>query len=672
MKKQVLCILCILCFTVLARAQNLNPAFQLLPNPKSIKITSENGIKWSDAKGIVAENADIPVLGPMLDRLPNRESDKGISVFLVLQDAVTSSPEGYQLEITDRGIYVIAESDVGLFYGCQTLEQLFSDSRDHDIEIPQMVIHDYPSIAFRAVHLDTKHHLDRLAYYYKIIDKLSHYKINAIIWEVEDKLRFKRRPEIGAPNSISIQEMQAISRYAKDRNIEINPLIQGLGHAGFILKHHWELREDPTSDWEFCPSNPETYELQFDLYRDAMEAMPHGQYIHIGGDEITNIGICSRCKETGKNAFELQMEWLNKVCNFVVENGRTPIVWDDMPLKYADLWMLMFGDLPQEEAIKQWSTDKLDEAISLFPKDCVYMRWNYEDPTTLTHMKVLEWYKEKDLRVMGATGASTGASLILPRKDSYGQWIKDFNRLVLENNLEGIVATSWDDVSPHLETVMRGFIAQADFGWDPNGHSVEEFKKIHAQREFGFTQGELSFLDDLEEAALFFDHALLEDRIWIISLPDKKNLGQWSDKYESKLNAAHEEQARYDRIEKGIGIAKRSVVRNRYTIDIYEQSSFLLHYPVRLLLALEQYDKSQDEVEKQSALVRIKETVDEFQSMRQMLEEVYSQTRFMQAPDGYIADQNHHDHRAARTLNSDWIYQNELKLIEKLQQWLDE
>ena len=118
------------------------------------------------------------------------------------------------------------------------------------------------------------------------------------------------------------------------------PLVQGLGHAGFILKHHWELRENPDSDWEFCPSDPRTYEVQFDLYLDALEAMPYGKYLHVGGDEITAIGIDDRCKATGKTAFELQMIWLKNVCQFAVDHGRIPIFWDDMPLKYAGIWDL--------------------------------------------------------------------------------------------------------------------------------------------------------------------------------------------------------------------------------------------------------------------------------------------------------------------------------------------
>ena len=74
-------------------------------------------------------------------------------------------------------------------------------------------------------------------YYYESIDRLAKYKINAVVFEFEDKLRFRRQPLVGAPQSISIDEMAALTRYARERHIEITPLVQGLGHATFILKH---------------------------------------------------------------------------------------------------------------------------------------------------------------------------------------------------------------------------------------------------------------------------------------------------------------------------------------------------------------------------------------------------------------------------------------------------
>ena len=205
---------------------------------------------------------------------------------------------------------------------------------------------------------------------------------------------------MAAGNAISKQEMQAICRYAQERNVEISPLVQGLGHAGFILKHHWELRENPSSDWEFCPTNPKTYEFQFDLYRDALEAMPYGRFLHVGGDETMAIGIDERCKATDKSAFELQMGWLRKVCDFAKSNGRIPIFWDDMPLKYGGLWDMAHGDNDTDDL--HWDTQKLDSVIDLFPKDCVYMRWNYRDATRPGHQRILKWYHDKGLRVMAA------------------------------------------------------------------------------------------------------------------------------------------------------------------------------------------------------------------------------------------------------------------------------
>lgn len=89
--------------------------------------------------------------------------------------------------------------------------------------------------------------------------------------------------------------------------------------------------------------------------------------------------------------------------------------------------------------------------------------------------------------------------------------MKGFSQLVADNQLEGILATAWDDGSPHLETVWRGFIAQGEFGWNPSARDIEAFKKAHAQREYGFRpeDNRMAFLDELEKAVFFFDGALV-------------------------------------------------------------------------------------------------------------------------------------------------------------------
>lgn len=654
-----------------------------MPQPQSIEVLSGKGFMYNELTFVSATSGTpVPVLGPLADVLPrNRRSGKGL--YLQLSDQhVPDSPEGYVLEVNDKGVTVTARTEAGLFYGCQTLEQLLEDSRDFGREIPRMKITDYPAIAYRAVHLDTKHHLDRMDYYYRMIDRLARYKVNAIIWELEDKLRFTRRPEIGAPNAISKQEMQALCRYAKERNVEISPLVQGLGHAGFILKHHWELRENPASDWEFCPPDLRTYEVQFDLYLDALEAMPYGKYLHVGGDEITAIGIDDRCKATGKTAFELQMIWLKKVCQFAVEHGRTLIFWDDMPLKYASIWELVLSNKSEEEVAKVWNTDKLDKAINLFPKECVYMRWKYEDATAPAHQRLLKWYHDKGLKVMGATAASAGDSPFLPRQNTRSEYVKGFSQLVADNQLEGILATAWDDGSPHLETVWRGFIAQGEFGWNPSARDIETFKRVHAQREYGFRpeDNRMEFLDELEKAIFFFDGALVtsgrRNPAWgtttftLMELPDKTKPGAWSELYKDKIAQARIEADRYKKISEGIRTAEAEALRNRYTLQVYEQTNNLQNYPVRLILALNAYDTAKGDAARKAALEKVAEVCRYFDVMRSNLESVYSETRFMEQPEGFIPDMNHHNHLASKTNNSNWWYYYEIPMVKKVHAWM--
>ena len=676
-------IVCLLFLLVVFPVGGKNHSFQLIPKPQKMEVKSSDAWMFHELRYLeLADNVKRPVMGPMLDLL-SQDKQEGKYLKLILTDKnVPQSEEGYVLIVNKKGAEIQARHQKGLFYGCQTLEQLLEDSRDFNQMIPCMSIEDYPAISYRAVHWDTKHHLDRAEYYYQMIDKLAYYKINAVIWEIEDKLRYTRRPEIGAGNALSKQEIRVISRYAKERNVEISPLIQGLGHASFILKHHWELRENPRSDWEFCPSDPKTYELQFDLYRDALEAMPDGRYLHVGGDEITAIGIDERCKETGLTPFELQMVWLKKVSDFALENGRIPIIWDDMPLKYGDVWNMVNSNLSEQEVAEQWSEEKLNAAIELFPKECIYMRWLYQDPTKPGHKKILQWYDKSGLKVMAATAASFGGSPFLPREDTRSKYIKAFSELTEANGLEGILATAWDDGSPHTETVWRGYAAQGEFGWNPTGRSVEEYVAAHSQREYGIDvkRNSTHFIKELEDAFFFFDGALVQsgrrNPAWgttsfkLLDLPEKKKTGEWIKKYEGKIKQAEIEDKRYVSICTELEKTIRASKRNRYSLYIYKQLNELQHFPVMLLLALAEYDKEVESAAKKEKIQKVSEICAQFKKIRADLEYEFSKIRFLEQPEGYVEDLNHHNHLSAKTMNFDWMYLYEIPMIDKINDWI--
>jgi hypothetical protein len=310
----------------------------------------------------------------------------------------------------------------------------------------------------------------------------------------------------------------------------------------------------------------------------------------------------------------------------------------------------------------------MDAAIRLFPDECIYMRWYYDDPTTTAHKHVMKWYSEKGLKVMASTAASTGSSHILPR-ENHIQYIKNYSRLVAENHFEGILATAWDDVSPHLETVWRGYIAQGEYGWNPESRDVPTFDKAYAQREFGFRPDEnrLAFLENLIVEAGFYSKVMNN-----LAPPDKSKPGEWSQTNSEKIAKAREIAELHEKTAAGITTAKENTLRNRYTLEIYEESSRLLNHPIRLFLAMSVYDTAQDNAAKNAALKELSQICDDFTTMRSSVESAYSRTRFMENPKGYIAEQNHHHHLAATTQNSDWWFGRESAVVQMVKKWLIE
>lgn len=672
--------------------EDFDKYFKITPIPQKVTISTGRGILGNDIKAIHLDGFQkLLALDGILGGLPlSDQGGNGIVTLRLSQSSnLPSSPEGYILEISNGRIVVSARSEAGLFYGCQTLQQLLTDSRDQNRIIPGCRIEDYPDIAYRGVLVVLAHHLSTGKYYYDLMDRLAAIKVNAVIIQFEDKLRFIESPLVGAANSISIEEFAAICRYAKDRFIEISPLVQGLGHAGYILKHdqYKHLRENPESDLDFSPLDSGTYKVLFSLYKDAMDATPFGKYLHVGGDEVENIGTSELSKKSGKKPFELQMYWLNRVSEFAKLHNRIPIFWDDMLFKLAGEGMFetMMHDIsiPEEKIRAVWNEHegKLDNYITLFPKNCIYMRWNYRHAEVLGNIKAIDWYKAHDLKVMGATAATSHPEILLPRNNSNVSAIKTYSQIAGEKKIEGILCTVWDDRSPHFETIWRGIYGFALFSWNNKEQTLARSNSIFRHR---FYAPELSdsaneFQSDLEKGAEFWETCLVKtakrsrfpDVIDPIDLPESSAPGKWSAAHRGLLDQARSEIERHKRIEEKIKRAKSLARRNRYALEVMDQIHKLQLYPSNLLLMLEKYDKATTTKGKNEVGKDILQYVNSgFDKMRADFEKVYSQTRFMKNPDGYKLDQIRH--LANGTNNSDWMFIFELAMNRKVSQWLNE
>jgi len=656
------------------KKNNTEDNFILLPTVKNVDFTGESSVFNHESQFIFySESNEIPVLLNKTFKI-KKGNKKNHNLSFKINRELDLANEGYHLNIYKESIEIIAKDEAGLFYSFNSLNQLITDSKDQNINLPVVSIKDFPSLKYRSIHIDVKHHTEKKEYYFKLIDELASLKINGIIIEFEDKLGYEKRPIIAAPDSYSISWWKSLSDYANDRNIKISPLIQGLGHASFILKHdkYKGLRDVSDNDWAFNPLDPETYDVQFDLYKDAMEATPYGQFLHVGGDEVRVID------REGKKGFELNLLWLNKVSEFAKQNNRTPIFWDDMYLKHGGVWMVTRNTkLTKAKVDSIWINNekKLTEYLDDFPKNCIYMRWNYFYPWAEGNLKTIDWYKENNLKVMGATAGQT-RWVLMPQDYSNIESIKSFSLTSVAKELDGLLLTLWDDDSPHFELYKRGIYAFAEYTWSGNDLSSKEFKSKFRHKFFSpsFNDEKFEFIDDLDKpvrdwANLFIKEKKHRNQITKTSLPLKthivvlpkiNNPGAWNQKFDKKISVAKDHIKDLKIIIEKINQQKTKTIRGSYALEVYEQVAKLALFSYETFVLISDVDKDLNN------LSNLKQKEMEFLSIRNDFEKVYAKSRNINKPEDYILDQDHHNHTANQTLNMDWQFIAEIKLFEKI------
>jgi hexosaminidase len=167
----------------------------------------------------------------------------------------------------------------------------------------------------------------------------------------------------------------------------------------------------------------------------------------------------------------------------------------------------------------------------------------YYNVKTYGNLKALDWYKSHGLKVMAANAAQCMEPM-LPRDNSMFQPIKDFCEITGEKKLEGILCTTWDDSSPHFETLWRGIYDFAFISWNYENITAEEAHAIFRHRFYGpaLSDASFEFEDLLEEALTFWCTALNADQLVNksrsqaprmldpLELPDSLKSGEWSQK----------------------------------------------------------------------------------------------------------------------------------------------
>ena len=280
---------------------------------------------------------------------------------------------GYKLTVSRENITIAASDLRGFVMGAERFVELM----DAD-SVPVCTVEDAPFMPMRGVHLMMPS-VAEMPYVKRVIKYiLSPGGYNFIILEMAGCMRFDSHPEIaerfmeavqkgrsgewprlphasvGDSTVLEKDEVREFLAYIRRFGIEPIPEIQSLGHVEFLTLAHPEIAERPaveqkTQDVDtrltdkigsefyassYCPSNPKSYEILFDLIDELVEVFQPKEYVHMGHDEVVRLGICPICSQ--KDPAELFAQDVNKIHDYLAKKGLKMMIWSDMlqPLEY--------------------------------------------------------------------------------------------------------------------------------------------------------------------------------------------------------------------------------------------------------------------------------------------------------------------------------------------------
>lgn len=185
----------------------------------------------------------------------------------------------------------------------------------------------------RIVHFDLKGAPPKVAFFKRLFPIIKTLGATGILLEYEDMFPFEGNlKSIRAKNAYTIEEIKEIINLAETSKLDIIPLVQTFGHVEFALKHkEWsKLREVPGSPQALCPSRNASLEFISDIVNQVMALHPKSSFLHIGCDEVFQMGECEQCRlELHETLF---LRHIKNVANLIHEKWPKLklIIWDDM------------------------------------------------------------------------------------------------------------------------------------------------------------------------------------------------------------------------------------------------------------------------------------------------------------------------------------------------------
>lgn len=324
-------------------------------------------LQWDKLTDIAYGDASLEgharYLAGFLDDIPVRPGQKGSIVLLRCKDRKLGE-EGYRLSVTPKGITIQAQTEQGLLWGIQTLQQL----REQAKPLACGTITDRPAYAIRAAMIDVGRKYIPLSYLYSLVDLLSYYKMNTLQVHLNDcgfhkyynndwdetyaafRLESDFFPELTAKDGYyKKREFRDFIRYARRMGVEIIPEIDAPSHSLCFTHYRPSLGSKEYGADHLDLRNPAVTPFLDSLYLeylggpDPVFCCPR---MHIGTDEYSN---------RDQEVVELFRGLVDHLIREVEKYGKQAVMWGQLthakgetPVKVEnvmmDMWYNKYAD----------------------------------------------------------------------------------------------------------------------------------------------------------------------------------------------------------------------------------------------------------------------------------------------------------------------------------------
>lgn len=409
----------------------------IVPQPKKIDLKNQTVIlgpktqlSFPEKLGIRFKSA-IDSFNSKLAKIPVSDGNLPISIKIFSASELNTLPdnlssvlkhkEGYIVEINSKQVTISSAEDLGILHGLTTLEDLLSSQNG---KIKQGLISDWPDLEIRALHLP----LDKVSptEINEMIGQARFGHFNTLILQLRRWVNLPSMKAIAKPGAWTKEQFLDVIRVARENGLEPIPEIK-------LLTHQEKLFGDDFPDLMFNmatydPRKEETYKIVLPILDELIDLI-QPKAIHIGHDEVAGYGPghAKKWLRPGEKMLsaDLFLKDTERLFNHLKSRGVETWMWGDMLLAPEDFPTMYKWHLHGRQS---GYTDLLGK----LPKQIVITDWHYKDEQA--DFPSAKAFKKQGHKVLGATWERP-------------QTIRNFSRYIANLPGEGMIATSWSDLT---------------------------------------------------------------------------------------------------------------------------------------------------------------------------------------------------------------------------------